>query len=338
METDPQGLSVTESYFIRNQATPPKTQFSDHSFEFYLPQDAVLQGATATGPGGMAVSSAPVPMGGKGHYAFVFPLRPGETRFQIGYRLPYSGSLALHARVSLPTDNFAVMLPKSMSFSGGAAFQTMPGEASGPGAQTYLATNVQPDAPIAFKIAGTGSMPREQQQPQAQAGPGMGMPAGQGAQGGPEQPAAQSNAPGGGLGNPIDTPDPLQKYKWWILSAVGLALVIVAAFMLRAKPGQQPAGAGEAPAPSPLTPTLPPGVKATTYRATMAGAPMANGVPPVGTNAGTTAGTLAALKEELFALETERLEGKITEAEYAEHKAALETLLRRALARETVAR
>jgi hypothetical protein len=45
---------------------------------------------------------------------------------------------------------------------------------------------------------------------------------------------------------------------------------------------------------------------------------------------------LAALKEELFTLETERLEGKLSESEYAEQKAALETVLRRALSRQTV--
>jgi hypothetical protein len=43
---------------------------------------------------------------------------------------------------------------------------------------------------------------------------------------------------------------------------------------------------------------------------------------------------LSALKEEFFQLETERLEGKITDAEYAEHKGALEVMLKRALARE----
>ena len=32
METDPQGLSVTESYFIRNESKPPKTQLGTHSF------------------------------------------------------------------------------------------------------------------------------------------------------------------------------------------------------------------------------------------------------------------------------------------------------------------
>jgi hypothetical protein len=44
-------------------------------------------------------------------------------------------------------------------------------------------------------------------------------------------------------------------------------------------------------------------------------------------------GLLGALKEELFALETDRLQGRLSEAEFAEQKAALEVVLRRALAR-----
>jgi hypothetical protein len=349
LETNQQGLSVTESYFIRNESKPPKTQLSSHSFEFYLPQDAILEGATATGPGGMAVSSSPVPMGDKGHYAFIFPIRPGETRFQVGYHLPYSGSANLQARVTLPAENVAIMLPKSMSFSG-SNFQPLGADASGPGTQTYLATNIKAGTPVAFTVSGTGSMPREQQNAQ-QAGGAMGQGAmGQGAgqdqgaggmAGGPDQsgqPAAQQG-PGGGLGTPIDTPDPLQKYKWWILSGVGLALVIGAAFMLRAQPGQT---AGLAAAePSPLTPTLPPGVKATQVLAQKHAAP--GTTPATATNGGpqkatAVSGTLAALKEELFQLETERLEGKITEAEYAEQKSALEILLKRALARGSMAR
>ena len=332
METDQQGLNVTESYFVRNESKPPKTQLSEHSFEIYLPEGAKLEGATAAGPGGMAVSSSPVPMGDKDHYAFVFPLRPGETRFQIGYHLPYSGSLGLKARVSMAADNVAVMLPKSMSFESGK-FQALQGDASGPGTQTYLAINVKPETPVAFTVSGTGSMPREQQNAQggengAAGGAGMGAADQGGGPAGADQ-TAQPGRPGGGLANPIDTPDPLQKYKWWILSGIGLALVIAAAFMLRAKPGQQPVAA--TPAPSPLTPTAVPRGK--TVAAHRAAAP-ANGAAPQSGNTG----TLAALKEELFALETERLEGKISEGEYAEHKAALETLLRRALARDAVTR
>lgn len=334
MQTGQQGLSVTENFFIRNESKPPRTQFSAHAFEFYLPAGAIVQGGGATGPGGMEVSSTPVPTGKNGEYAFIFPLRPGETEFQVAYTLPYSGSLAFHARVSMPTDNVAVMLPQSMSFSGGK-FQPLHGDADQPGVQTYLATNVQPGSPVDYTVSGTGSMPREAQNAQAgsaqggmagaQPGADQGAPA-QGDQSG--QPA--TNAPGGGLAPPIDTPDPLQKYKWWILSGVGLALVVTAAFMLRAKPGAASAPGSPVPVPTPsaLTPTVPPGVKATAYRASLAAA-----VPPAASPSSHKTAMLAALKEELFLLETERLEGKLSEAQYAELRSALDVVMRRALAR-----
>ena len=42
---------------------------------------------------------------------------------------------------------------------------------------------------------------------------------------------------------------------------------------------------------------------------------------------------LAAMKEELFVLETDKLQGRLNETEYAEQKTALEVVLRRALLR-----
>jgi hypothetical protein len=42
---------------------------------------------------------------------------------------------------------------------------------------------------------------------------------------------------------------------------------------------------------------------------------------------------LSGLKEELFALETDRLAGRLTEEQYIEQKAAMDTVLRRALGR-----
>ncbi|HKR27313.1 MAG TPA: hypothetical protein VJS11_07650 [Acidobacteriaceae bacterium] len=319
IETNQQGLSVTESFFIRNESKPAMTQFGPKAFEFYLPDGAVVEGATATSTSGMAVSTSPVPLDGKNHYAFIFPVRPGETRFQVGYHIPYNGSLNLSAKESLPTDNVAIMLPKSMTFSG-SGFQPLHDEQNEPGINTWLAANISPDKPVDFSVSGTGSMPREQQaQGQNQPGQGMGGDQGQGG----DQSAQQANRPGGGLGNPIDTPDPLNKYKGWILSGLGLALVIAAAFLLRTRP-QHAAAAQPA---TPANPPIPGHYVPTTAKAS---AVPANG--PVSKTA-----LLAALKEELFALETERLEGKLTESEYAELKSAFEVVLRRALARETVA-
>jgi hypothetical protein len=328
VETNQQGLSFTESWFIRNESKPPRTQFGPRAFEFYLPDGAVLEGATATGPGGMAVSASPAPLGDKGHFAFLFPVRPGETRFQVGYHIPYSGSLVLHTHVAMPTDNFAVMVPKSMSVSG-SSFQPLPADANEPGINTSLATNVTPAKPIDYTVSGTGSMPREQQgQPSAaQGGPGMGAPADQSGAG---QAADQGTRPGGGLANPNGTPDPLNKYKGWILSALGLALVVAAAFMLRSRP-QQPAVAGAAPS-HPIAPTAP--VAHAPASASKAHAPRP---APAANGTSQRGAMLTALKEELFSLETERLEGKLSEKEYAELKSAFEIVLRRALARESVA-
>jgi hypothetical protein len=307
IEAGPQGLHVIQNYFVKNDSKPPRTQFSKQAYEIYLPPDAKIEGSAAMGPGGMPVASSPVSLGDKGHYAFVFPVRPGETRFQLSYTLPYSGSYKFTPRIALPTENMAIMLPKSMQFDGGAPFQMSDIDAT---AQTFLAKNVQPSQPLEFTISGTGVMPRDSEQTGASAPNGQAAP---GTQASADQPSAASDTrPGGGLGNPIDTPDPLQKYKWWILSGLALVLVIAAGFFLRARPGTTVAAVGP-PVPSPLVPTEHAlGVLNTTPRV-----------------------LLSALKEELFALETEHLEGKLSDPEYAQNKLALEVVLRRALARQS---
>jgi len=301
IEAGPQGLQVVQNYFVKNASDPPRTQFGMKAYEVYLPPDAKIQASAAAGPSGMPVSSSPMPQKDTpGHYAFVFPVRPGETRFQLSYTLPYNGSFKFTPRVALPTENLAVMLPKSMSFNGGTQFEQADVEKD---AQTFLAKNVDPSQALEFTVSGTGALPQTTQQQASSSGD-------QGGGGGPEANSAVTDTrPGGGLGDPLDTPDPLQKYKGWILSGLALLLVVAAGFFLRARPREAVAGGAPAPGNGPLTPTP--------------GAP-----------AGNSGSLMDALKQELFVLETERLEGKLSEAEYAEQKAALEQVLRRALGRK----
>ena len=318
VETDPQGLHVTQSYFVKNDSTPPRTQFSSHSYEIYLPPDAKVEGAAAMGPGGMPVASSPAPMGEKGHYAYLFPLRPGETQFQVTYSLPYSGSAKFAPKLAGSADNVVVMVPKSMTFTPdpSAPYQPINDDIN---AQTFVAKNVSPAQALGFSVSGSGALPRDVQTAQAANGqPGA-------------PPATNDNRPGGGLGTPIDTPDPLNKYKWWILSGVGLLLVIAAAFFLR-RPAQQAEEtpvAVEPPAPeqyaAPLTWT-----QGSPLPATVAPVPVA---PPPPDPEDHTRSLLNSLKEELFALEADRARGNVGEVEYAAHKQALEAIIRRALNR-----
>ena len=315
IEAGPQGMRVVENFFVKNDSNPPRTQFGKDAYPIYLPPDAKIEASAAMGPAGMPVASSPIPTGEKGHYAFVFPVRPGETRFQISYTLSYNGSYKFTPQLALPTQNMAIMLPKTMKFEGVSQFQANDIDA---GAQTFLAKDLKPSQPISFTVSGEGVMPRDSQQQGGgdAAGANAGGPAG--AAGAPAS-AEGDTRPGIGLGAPIDTPDPLQKYKWWILSGLALVLVIAAAFFLRGKPAESTAASE--PVPSPLVPTS---VPSSAFAA------------PVSAVSGDARGPLlAALKDELFLIETERLEGKISESEYLELKSAFEVVLRRALNRQT---
>src|SRR5271167_1375023 len=171
IEADQQGLHVIENYFVKNDSSPPRTQLSTHAYEIYLPEGAQVEGSAAMAPGGMPVSSSPVPLGETGLYAFAFPIRPGETRFQVSYRLPYNGSYKFSSRHAIPAENVAIMMPKSMKFTPATdtPFQPVNDE---PSAQTFLAKNVPAAQPVEFTVSGTGSMPRDTAQGgDAQGGP-----------------------------------------------------------------------------------------------------------------------------------------------------------------------
>jgi hypothetical protein len=323
IETDPQGLHVTQSYFVKNDSAPPRTQFSSHSYEIYLPPDAKIEGAAAMGPGGMPVASSPAPMGEKGHYAYLFPLRPGETQFQVTYSLPYSGSAKFTPKLADAADNVVIMVPKSMTFTPDASTRYQPIN-DDINAQTFVAKNVSPAQALGFSVSGSGALPRDVQTAQSANGQ-AGAPA-----------SADDNRPGGGLGNPIDTPDPLSKYKWWILSGAGLLLVIAAAFFLR-RPAQRDEAVVAAGAPAsqdaeqyaaPLTWTQADPPPATVAPVPPQPQPAAEPTPEAHTRS-----LLNSLKEELFALEADRARGNVGEVEYAAHKQALEAIIRRALNR-----
>jgi hypothetical protein len=274
-------LRVVERYAVHNASMPPRTQWSPRSFEIVLPEEAVVDGASAQRPGGLPTSIKLDPDGPKGHYAFNFPIQPDDgeksTLFQIEYMLPYGGGkFTFHPHVTLPARTVWVMMPKSMSFTAGAGsvFISSPQD---PGFQTYVTKNAVPGKALEFTISGTGAIPRDEQQAQGGQQAASSQEAG-----------APGSQPGGGMANPINTPDPLTKYKWWFITVIVLVMSGAAAFMLR----------------SPAT------------------------------GAGSGAALLNALKEELFTLESDKIAGKISPAEYAELKAALETVLRRALKRQ----
>src|ERR1700722_1873017 len=164
LQTTPDGksLSVVEHFLLRNDSKPQGTLFSEHPFEIYLPAGSTAEGASAKAPGGMAVQQPLVPMGDANHFTMIFPVRPGETEFNVFYRIPYSSKYTFSPRLTMTTEALGIMMPRSMNFKGGTGteFRSVSEQVGGK-AQAFLAQNVKPSQPLSFTVDGTGELPRD---------------------------------------------------------------------------------------------------------------------------------------------------------------------------------
>jgi hypothetical protein len=316
-------IEVVREFGVQNTSNPPRTQMNERNLEFYIPNGAQIipESASATTENGSPLKSAPVPEGEKNRYSFIFPLRPGLTRFEVAYQVPYSGSANLDPKSVYPLEHFVVMIPKAMQFtaaSASAGFKLInyPNE---PDASVQVASNTTPGQNLAFKVSGEGTLETGQE------GGAQGQGQGQ-SQEGAQTPSAQSNnRPGGGLGPPIDAPDPLQKYRWWILGGFAAVLIIGGVYV-----ASRQQSAARALAPQKLGASM---------NASMqeeddfepAEIPATHAARPATRPA---SALLDVLKEELFQLEVERRQGQISQAEYEKAKSALDQTLERALRRE----
>jgi Carboxypeptidase regulatory-like domain len=275
-QTDAGKLQAVQFYTVRNESNPPRTQGGDQSFMITLPEGAEIDQARAQLAGGQPVEQSPTPTGKKDEYAFSFPVRPGESMFQIGYHLPYSGEMTVTPKIAYPVNQFALVLPQSIKFeSKNASIWEAPQHQGG--ISLRIASNTE-GKDLSYRISGTGTLP--DQQADAQAGGGGAQP-------------DNAPRPGGGIGAPIDAPDPLSRYRWPLLSMLGGLLALGALFMVSRR---------NAPMPTP---------------------------------AQTRSALLNELKEQLFELELDRKQGRISPDDYEKNKAALDATMERALAKKS---
>ena len=126
--------------------------------------------------------------------------------------------------------------------------------------------------------------------------------------------AGRDARPGGGLGPPIDAPDPLEKYRWYILG--GFAVILAAGAVYITKRSRS------------LPKTL-----ATIPDFGASDVQVSDGRPARQPASGRSGLLLEALKEEMFQLEVEHKQGSISQQEYERARAALDQTLERAIKR-----
>ena len=278
-------LEVSDLYVLNNNSLPPRSRIGNQTLAVNLPDGAEMGEASMTGPSGMPLTVASVPSGVKNRYAFDFPIRPGETRFEVFYKLPYSGQYEFSITPEAPLNELGVLLPKSMKFTGvSAGFAQDSDEA---GLAVFFAKNVAANQPVKFSVAGEGVAP-------------SGVP------------GANDTQPANNVATPPANTSGMSTKEWQIAGGI-LFLILVGAFVLWRMVASKKAGLDSKvtkPAGKPRTQTqIQPAKPA-------------------------PAGMLDVLKDELFQLETDRVNGKISQEDYEKTKAGLDALFRRQMNRK----
>jgi hypothetical protein len=164
------------------------------------------------------------------------------------------------------------------------------------GMNVFFMKDISAAQPVKFTVSGEGVAPREAQEPSA---PGEGA-----------QTAPVTGAAGGSSGS-----------RWYLIGLLFGLLVGGGVVIFRKRRGSSN-GAEESNSRNRVSRNRSARTAATT--------------PDVEAESGESEGSmLAALKEELFQLETDRLEGRISQQEYETSKAGIDTLIRRQMKKVT---
>ncbi len=160
-----------------------------------------------------------------------------------------------------------------------------------PGTNVQVSLQAQAGSDLSYSIAGNGVFPDETDSQDASAAP---PPSSNG--------RTATSGPGGGLGRPEDGPDGLAKYRWFILAAL-VAVLIGGGIWTHERTLQD----------APQTAVTAPPVAA--YAATSAVNPApAASLPAAAESPAPSNLLLTALKEEMFTLEVEHQQGKLSQA------------------------
>ncbi len=282
-------------FAVSNASDPPHTQMHGKDFEFFLPDGAQIDQGMAMTAGGQPVNSSPIHEKVKNRYGFVFPLRPGETQFQVVFHMKYSGELGIDPQALYGAQHFVVMVPKTMQFTPtpGVSFQSIEDPRQSD-ALVRVVSNTQVGQLLSFRISGTGTLNEPGNDSQGVPHPVEDQTV---------TPAAGNSSLKGGSGTAVGAPDPLERYRWYILVAFGLLLGVVAFSFYSTNRSRSSAVGRKEPDSISNTPS-------TSSRSGL---------------------LLEELKNELFQLEVEHRQGHISEPEYEQARAALDRTLTRAI-------
>jgi hypothetical protein len=156
-------VSVNETYLVTNTG---KTAWNDPALgtlQFAVPQGASKPTAQGTAPGGMPLG-APVNRNPRTEtYAVDFAIKPGDTRIDVTYTVPYTEGADFAGRVLTKDENTYLIVPQGVTMAGDGLNDL--------GQEPKTQAHIFGLTGNAYKIKMTGSVASAEPQADAESGP-----------------------------------------------------------------------------------------------------------------------------------------------------------------------
>ncbi len=151
-------LSVNETVLIQNDSTTTYKNDALGGLRFYLPPSANGQvRINAQGPQGMPLPRPAEKTEQSDVFKVDFPIKPGQTEFEVNYVLPAGSPLTFHGRVvnvkGMPGGPLRLIVPPGVTLSG----KDVELVGTEPKTQATIYNVVAPDA-FSANVTGTGSL------------------------------------------------------------------------------------------------------------------------------------------------------------------------------------
>jgi hypothetical protein len=164
IEPSANSLDVSETFLIENESTTTYLDSSKGSIQFYLPDAAEGKvSVTINSPGGMPIQRSAEKTTEKNVYKIAYPVKPGESRFDVSYSLPPSDTFA--SKILHGEGVTRLVTPSTVTLEGDGV------EPLGQEPQTKAHIYNAGDADYTVKITGTGSLRNAEAAPAADQDP-----------------------------------------------------------------------------------------------------------------------------------------------------------------------
>jgi hypothetical protein len=117
IEPGPSALQVSETFICQNETRTTYVDTEKGSLQFYIPDASAANArVTVSAPGGMPIQRSPEKAGKPGLYKINYPIKPGETRFDLTYTEPASTTFS--SRSTDPSTPTRLVTPSTVTLTG----------------------------------------------------------------------------------------------------------------------------------------------------------------------------------------------------------------------------